>query len=131
MDTRIAHRMRDHVLEIAEEAGIRVDWVPQWRNAEAFPEGNHVIVPIIRHGYDYLFALHELGHVLSVESVMADGDDVYSRVLSEGAAWAWAAANVSRPLTRHLRAKDWDTAAYAFRTYVAGGTWPSWRWPAA
>lgn len=114
-------RMRDHVTAIAEEHGIRLDWAVGWRNAEAFPEGDHVIVPVIRHGYDYLFALHELGHLLSPESVAADGDDVYSEVLSEGAAWAWAAAAAKPALTRHLRAKDWDTAAYGFRTYLAGG----------
>lgn len=116
----IAHRMRDHVLEIAEEHGIRVDWTTRWRNAEAFPDGNHVIVPVIRHGYDYLFALHELGHILSPESAASDGDDLYSEVLSEGAAWAWAAATAKPALTRHLRAKDWDTAAYGFRTYLTG-----------
>lgn len=124
MNPQIAARMRDHVLEVAEEHGIKLHWKPGWRNAHAYPEGAHAVVPVIRHGYDYLFALHELGHLLSPESVAAaDDHDRYEVVLSEGAAWAWAAAAVKPSLVRYLRAKDWDTVAYGFRTYLAGDAW--------
>lgn len=136
MDARTAAQMTEHVKSLAAEHGIRVTWVPRWRQAEAFWESKHVRIPRIKHPYDYLFCLHELGHCVTTTSVDASawshgprpedfGDPLrFLESLVEGAAWAWASAAALPSLTRHLRSKDWNTVAYAYRTYLAG---PSWR----
>lgn len=130
VNARVAAQMTEHVKALAAEHGIRVTWVPRWRESEAFWEAGHVRIPRIKHPYDYLFCLHELGHCVSPEAATWAADewpdleaDRYAAVLIEGAAWAWASAAALPSLTRHLRAKDWNTVAYAFRTYLAGPAW--------
>lgn len=119
MDPRVAARMSEHVREVAAEHGIRLTWIKSWRQAIAFHETKHAYVPEITHPSDYLFALHEVGHLASPDSLEAwDGEGGYSSILCEGAAWAWAATTARPALTRHLRAKDWDLVAYAYRTYL-------------
>lgn len=121
MGPTIALRMRDHVLRLAAEGNVQVTWTRTgWRKAMAFIEPHpHIYVPEIRRPRDYLFALHELGHVLSPDAVdLWERGDRYSVILCEGAAWAWASAKADPRLLRHLRKKDWDTVAYAYRTYL-------------
>lgn len=119
MDPKAAARMREHVLALAEEHAIRLSWIPSWRQAIAFHETRHAYVPEIRSPSDYLFALHEIGHLASPESLAAwDEQGGYADLLCEGAAWAWAATEARPALTRHLRAKDWNRVAYAYRTYL-------------
>lgn len=116
----VAKRMRDHVLDLASEEHTTVSWVTNWRAACAFIEpARHIYVPSIRRPSDYLFGLHELGHVASPDAVdLWTRDDRYSIILCEGAAWAWAAAKADPRLLRHFRARDWNTVAYAYRTYL-------------
>lgn len=122
MDPGLRQRMARHVQDLADEHGIPVTWKPGWRNAEAFPSIPAITVPVIRSPRDYLVALHELGHVLSPESASLHDTPgpmwSYLGIVSEGAAWAWAATAAKPALVRHFRAKDWDAVAYAFRTYL-------------
>lgn len=133
MDSRIAEQMTDHVTSLAKEHHVKVRWITDWKGAISFEQTNTVYVPVIRRPSDYLFCLHELGHVISPEARNAwtsDGSiSRYEELLCEGAAWAWAGSQAKPALTRHLRAKDWNTVAYAYRTYLAGLPWTRTRLP--
>ena len=112
--------MTTHLTELAAEHGIQVTWVPRWQLAQAFAATKHAYVPVIRRPSDYLFGLHEIGHVLAPHSLEAwDEPGSYAAVLCEGAAWAWASQHAKPSLARHLRKADWDRVAYAYRTYLA------------
>lgn len=118
MDPGVAKRMTEHVLAIAAEHGVTLRWISRWRSAAAVD--GVAYVPEVKHPHDYLFCLHEIGHCAAPDALRLEDDfDSYSEVLNEGAAWAWAVAVAKPSLARHLRARDWDTVAYAYRTYLA------------
>lgn len=113
--------MAAHIEDLAGKHKIRLRWVLGWGEAAAYPGQPLALVPVIRHPYEYLIALHELGHCVDpIARKFNDRGDAYSVALCEGAAWAWASVNASPALVRHVRAADWDKAAYAWRTYIAG-----------
>ena len=112
--------MTHHLKSLAAEHEVQLTWVPRWRLAQAFAETKHAYVPEIRRPSDYLFGLHEIGHVLAPHSLEAwDEPGSYATVLCEGAAWAWAAQHAKPALARCMRKADWDIVAYAYRTYLA------------
>lgn len=136
MDARVLAEMTEHLLDLAEEHGVSVIWTRKgWKHAEAyvdttasgeaFPKrGGIVIIPVVKTPADYLIGLHELGHVLDENSTrFVYARDQYEEILTESAAWAWAAEHLPQRFLRHIRAKDWNRAAYAWRTYVAGPAW--------
>lgn len=116
--------MREHVIALAEANHVTLRWTRSWPGAHAYPGQRLAIVPEIRHPYDYMFALHEIGHCVDKLAFARNNDPgQYASVLVEGAAWAWASSQAKPSLTRHLRAADWNRVAYAWRTYVAGDAW--------
>lgn len=84
---------RDHVLQLARENHVFLTWVPRRDLAESFPSLGHARVPEIESGYDYLVALHEIGHCAFPGHMEAEHDDSkYGRLARESLAWSWAAA---------------------------------------
>lgn len=102
-DLRGAHaeRLRAHVAELAE--GLSVDWrvadVTVQECEADFGEG-WFVSPEIRHEFDYLVALHELGHhALDLSTYEDDGETVIFE--NEIEVWRWvrerALVEVSEP----------------------------------
>lgn len=122
-------RMQDHVLEVAGDHDVTVYlFTGSWTWSEAYPEDRTVTVPTVRQPSDYLLGLHELGHVLDPLAVsLVDETDHRSILLSESAAWAFAQTTIRPAFVPHIRAKDWDLVAYAWRTYLAEGAGNGWR----
>lgn len=119
MEDVVAERMTRHIEDLAKQHGVRLRWVPSWRKAEAIPGIFTALVPEIRRPSDYLFALHELGHIASpVARRLTEKPGHHNTVLCEGAAWAWATEAAEPALARRLTARDWDRVAYAYRTYL-------------
>lgn len=133
MEARVAEEMTEHIRELGRQHHVTVNWTRQsWQRAAAFPDPDapagwqrgSVIIPVIRRPSDYLVCLHELGHVIdenSLRFVLARNQ--YEEILCESAAWAWAAEQLPSRFQRHIKARDWDTAAYGWRTYLAGQAW--------
>jgi hypothetical protein len=112
--------LRRHLKELAAANDVSLTWIKGWERAEAFPVAREAVLPRIRTGGDYLVALHELGHILSFEaSLWAHATDPYGIVLCEGAAWAWASANVSPEAVPLLSEEDWDVVGQAFSSHAA------------
>jgi hypothetical protein len=113
--------MTAHVQSLADDAGILIRWIRNWRAADAYPEPRLVEIPVIRSPGDYLTCLHELGHCLTEYGALDDQrqNDPEIEIVDEGAAWAWAAANAAHTLTKHIPAAAWQQrVGWAFTTYV-------------
>jgi hypothetical protein len=111
-----ADRLRKHVIELADLHAVSLTWVTYWRQAESWPELSEAVVPEIRDARDYVVAMHELGHCLDpLARSWHDRTDPYGILVSEGAAWAWAAANA----LPGLELTDWDRAGRCFRSHLA------------
>ena len=113
-------RMTEHITLLGFEHKIRLTWITSgWDHAESFPEERTAYVPVITRGSDYLVALHELGHCADpLARSLVWTQDIHGLVLTEGAAWAWAAENALAPLRNRLTAKDWALIGTAFGSYI-------------
>jgi hypothetical protein len=114
--------MTAFVKETATAAGLHVTFKddPDYDESGAYPDASEVVVPVIRQPIDFLVALHELGHCLSPEATAAHRrQDPYSAVISEGAAWAWAAASMPAWAKRSIRRKDYARAAELFGSHLS------------
>ena len=78
-------QMRDHVTDVAETTGIDITWRTSLRGRARRLQW-HVYLPEVRSEVTYALALHELGHVLSL-------NQRGSRLDKEVDAWRWAEAN--------------------------------------
>lgn len=82
----IAERMRQHVMSIAEERGVQIEWRNNYR-AWSVRGMDLVSIPAIKGPISYAVALHELGHCLGRYQASQ------STVIRERWAWDWAKRN--------------------------------------
>jgi len=81
--------LHDHVEELAAKHGLTCrEEAIGWLDAEATFDEGWFCSPILRTEFDYLTALHEIGHlVLDLDTEDADGAILHS---NEVEAWKWA-----------------------------------------
>lgn len=114
--------MTKHVEDLAAEHAVKVTWKRiAWHQAEAYVGSSRssVVIPEIRRPGDYLAALHELGHCADpLARRLRKRGDRYNAVVCEGAAWAWAAANMR--FRKHVPTAEWNrVAGRGFRSYLS------------
>jgi hypothetical protein len=91
-------KARAHLEQLGVRHRVTVAWMGPGADPEramSYPFAKIAICPRPTNPYKYLIGLHELGHCVSSHSRRyEDREDTYHAGLCEGAAWAWAAANV-------------------------------------
>lgn len=114
--------MRAHLDYVLLANKVTANWYRgSWREAGAYPVPRAVDLPEITRPLHYAISLHEIGHVTDPMSRrLHKGTVAYDVILCESAAWAWALSTADPRYLRALSTSDWDTIAYAWRTYLPG-----------
>lgn len=70
-----------HLLDLALEHDIEIEWISHWQESMAFGPARLVYIPPPADAWQYRVGLHEFGHLLGP----AAPDEA-----EEGRAWLWA-----------------------------------------
>jgi hypothetical protein len=119
LDPDLRCQLHDHVEELAAKNGL--SWREEaigWLDAEADFDERWFCSPILRTEFDYLSALHEIGHlVLDLDTEDAAGAILHS---NEVEAWKWAVEEAL--ITPSDAAKDQIMVAFQTHGDDAGPT---------